>query len=72
LIDKAGIDNTTGITVGADIDAVGAISTIPNTAVPEPSTLLLLGTGLALATRSRRRRRTRAEFDRRPEAKSSR
>lgn len=35
-----------GGTVGADIDAVGAISTV-STSVPEPITMLLLGFGLA-------------------------
>ena len=46
-------------TVGADIDAVAAITTVP---IPEPATVSLLGLGIAtfsLIRRRRRRRRTR-------------
>jgi hypothetical protein len=46
---------TTGPTVGADIDAVGAISTL--TAVPEPATLGLLLVGLGGLGLARRRSR---------------
>ena len=46
LVDVALEGATSGITVGADIDAVGAITTVPTVPVPEPSTLLLLGAGL--------------------------
>ena len=58
LVDDPDKDGQTGITVGADIDAVGAISTVPNPAavVPEPSTLLLLGAGAAMLGLRRRRR----------------
>ncbi len=60
----------TGIQVGADIDAVGAITsgpppplpttttTAPPTEMPEPGTLLLLGAGLAALALSRVGRRT--------------
>jgi hypothetical protein len=55
LIDDTNADNQTGITVGADIDAIGAISTVPvTTAVPEPSTLLLLASGAAVLGARRR------------------
>lgn len=51
LTDDTNEGGQTGSTVGADIDAVGAITSAaavepPPTAVPEPGTLLLLGTGL--------------------------
>lgn len=47
-----------GATVGADIDAVGAISTVA-TPVPEPGALALTGLGLLLVAGSRiRQRRT--------------
>ena len=52
---------TSGTTVGADIDAVGAISTAPPVpppgSVPEPGTLLLVGAGFALAAATRAARR---------------
>ena len=43
LIDDTTEGQQTGVTVGADIDAVGAISS--TAAVPEPSTFALLGMG---------------------------
>lgn len=44
LIDDPNENQTTGVFVGADIDAVGAISSVP---VPEPTSCLLLSLGLA-------------------------
>jgi len=54
LIDDPNEGGQSGITVGADIDAVGAISTriIPT---PEPGALVLLGLGLAGIGLARRR-----------------
>ncbi|RAK69094.1 PEPxxWA-CTERM sorting domain-containing protein [Phenylobacterium kunshanense] len=57
LIDVAGEGAQSGATVGADIDAVGAISTRAVAVVPEPGTwaLMIMGFGLAGAgLRSRR------------------
>lgn len=59
LTDDIALDATSGTTVGADIDAVGAISTAPAVnGVPEPGTFALLGIGLA-ALRYQRRSRIR-------------
>lgn len=56
LTDDPHEGSTSGVTVGADIDAVGAISTVP---VPEPGTwaMLLVGLGL-LGVMGRRGQRT--------------
>lgn len=55
LIDDPNKDNRSGSTVGADIDAVGAIySAPPVTPVPEPGTLGLLAGGLLLGGIARR------------------
>lgn len=44
-----------GATIGADIDAVGAISSAPPVTVPEPATLALLGMALVAAGCQRRK-----------------
>lgn len=54
LRDDPLLDGQTGYSVGADIDAIGAISTV---AVPEPSTLLMMGAGASLLAWRRRRAR---------------
>ena len=56
LRDDPALDGQSGATVGADIDSVGAISTVPSNRVPEPSGLALLMAGmLGLAFTSKRR-----------------
>ena len=56
LTDNIALDATSGPTVGADIDSVGAISSAPPVAtVPEPATLLLIATGFALVAFRRRK-----------------
>ncbi|MDF1555151.1 MAG: PEP-CTERM sorting domain-containing protein [Deferrisomatales bacterium] len=58
LIDDPNEGSTSGSTVGADIDAVGAIASVRQNVVPEPGTLLLLGSGLVgLAGYGRKRRK---------------
>jgi hypothetical protein len=59
LIDVATEGATSGASVGADIDAVGAISTRPSAIIPEPATwaMMLLGfAGLGSALRRARGR----------------
>ncbi len=57
LRDDPNEGDTFGATVGADIDAVEAFSTVA--AVPEPSTVALVGAGLAALLGCARRRRVR-------------
>ena len=60
LTDDPAEGGTSGATVGADIDAVGAISSAPPVPTPEPTTLWLFGTGLVgIASFGSRKRRTR-------------
>ena len=54
LTDDGSADGQTGDTVGADIDAVGAISTVA--AIPEPETYALLLAGLGLLGFAARRK----------------
>lgn len=54
LTDNTNEGGQDGATVGADIDAVGAISTV-RTPIPEPAGLALLGLGLAALGVARRR-----------------
>ncbi|MFZ5720919.1 MAG: PEPxxWA-CTERM sorting domain-containing protein [Pseudomonadota bacterium] len=60
LIDVAGEGGQSGSTVGADIDAVGAISTRPQSVVPEPGTWALMILGFGAAGGALRRRRVAA------------
>ena len=56
LTDDILLDATSGTTVGADIDAVGAIASAPPvTTVPEPATLLLVATAFAAGAFRRRK-----------------
>jgi hypothetical protein len=57
LTDNGDLDGQTGATVGADIDAVGAITTRRVTLVPEPGALALLGAAIVGMTLVSRRRR---------------
>ncbi len=55
LTDNGALDGQTGTTVGADVDAVGAISTVRRS-VPEPGTIGLLAAALAAGLLAARRR----------------
>jgi hypothetical protein len=59
LTDDGDEGDQSGISVGADIDAVGAISTI---AVPEPGPLLLVAVGSAALVAARRRGASKSDF----------
>jgi hypothetical protein len=54
--DDPALDGQSGATVGADIDAIGAISTRQLTSVPEPESLALVLVALLAAARSGTRR----------------
>lgn len=56
LTDDTLLDGQTGSTVGADIDAVGAISTVRNAAVPESGSSLLMIAASLLAIVGLRRK----------------
>ena len=58
LTDDTLADGQSGITVGADIDAVGAISTV--TAIPEPEIYAMMGLGLGLMGWVGRRKKLQA------------
>ncbi|HYI94287.1 MAG TPA: PEP-CTERM sorting domain-containing protein [Bryobacteraceae bacterium] len=56
LIDDTNEGDQNGVTVGADIDAVGAISTVASNPVPEPASFALFVTGLLAVILPRRKR----------------
>jgi hypothetical protein len=56
LTDDTNEGDQNGATVGADIDAVGAISTVPSNPVPEPATLTLSAAALVIVFLEGRRR----------------